>query len=64
MCLGKKIVYNKNNLILERILTGESLSGYHRYPRIPNIEWGNGRNETCDLSYNLLKFYFLREKGP
>ena len=28
-------------------ITRESWSGDHRYPRIPNFEWGNGRNETC-----------------
>ena len=33
--------------------TRESWSGDHRCPRIPNFEWGNERNETCDLSYNL-----------
>jgi hypothetical protein len=36
------------------ISTKESWSDDHRYPGIPNFEWGNERNETCcDLSYNL-----------
>ena len=34
--------------------TRESWSGDQRYPRIPNFDLGNERNETCcDLSYNL-----------
>jgi hypothetical protein len=28
-------------------ITRESWSGDHRYPRIPNFEWGNESNETC-----------------
>jgi hypothetical protein len=35
-----------------KLKTRESWSGDHRYPSIPNFEWGNERNET-DLSYNL-----------
>jgi hypothetical protein len=29
-----------------KLKTRESWSGDHRYPRIPNFEWGNERNET------------------
>jgi hypothetical protein len=41
--------------------TRESWSGDHRYPCIPNFEWGNERNETCcDLSYNLIHFMAIK----
>jgi hypothetical protein len=46
--------YNTVRTIPNSNKTRESWSGDHKYPRIPNFEWGNERNETCcDLSYNL-----------
>ena len=43
--------------------TRESWSGDHRYPHIPNFEWGNERNKTCcDLSYNF-NIHFMAIKN-
>ena len=48
------INWSEDNVLGLEKKTRESWSGDHRYPHIPNFEWGNERNETyCDLSYNL-----------
>jgi hypothetical protein len=48
------INWSEDNVLGLEKKTRESWSGDHRYPHIPNVEWGNERNETyCDLSYNL-----------